>query len=306
MALIAVCWGSVSAEGQLLEKLDFHAVNDFSLVAQGTNNWYYQYGNGTNYEKYSMMVVSNSRWARINDEKNIANFIMNNAMQPSGGSAAWTARVWVAPYDGVVRLGTDGSIRRQKTSSTAPATVRIAHTDSAYHEYTYEGNANGKLWSGSVDAGDTVGIANPYDLEVAVSKGDRLYFEMTSSAVANAELLWTPMVTYIEAASFSADGEAVDSIKEVNKGASVTCEMYDWRIEEPAYVYPVLYDESGRMRAIGQPATFDTDERKAEMAITVPSIGTSNSFDGWRISYIALTGMSGRYYPVTATSLSLK
>ena len=294
-----------------LDKLDFNGVNDFSIEAQGINNWYYQCGNGTSYDSYSSMVISSGRWARLNDSNQITNNIYRDSMQPNAGAYAWTARVWVAPYDGTVNVGINGNLRRGSTASRVEATARIAHTNSEFLEYTYADNTSGKLWSGSVGAGDTVGIANAYNLEVAVKKGDRLYFEVTTSNISNGEVLWNPTVSYIQAVSFSVDGETKDSISEVATGDVITCEIYNKNtITEATDIYLVAYDKLGRLRAIGGATSFDvsnTSNRKAEATISMPSLSEGESYEGWKVGFIALTQMPGRFYPMLpANDLFLK
>ena len=47
-----------------IDKIDYNGVTDYSTEAQGINNWYYQYGNGTNYDQYGMMVLSSGSLKR--------------------------------------------------------------------------------------------------------------------------------------------------------------------------------------------------------------------------------------------------
>lgn len=293
-----------------IEKIEFNAIEDFSITAQGTNNWYYQYGDGENYENYGTMVVSNSRWARLNDGA-IANYILNGTMQPGSGSYLKTARVWVAPYDGIVSVGVKGNIYRLSTKSQAEASVRIAHTDKNFKEYLYEANANGKLWNGTVGAGDTTGVADAYALEVAVSAGDRLYFEVSSANISSAEVIWNPTVSYIQAVNFSVNGEKKNAMSDVLSGDVLTCEVYDkYAITETSNIYLVVYDDMGRVRTIGNAATFDvgdTSDRKTEATVTMPTLSGEQTFKDWKVGFMAFTQTPGRYYSVIpANTLFLK
>jgi len=294
-----------------IDKVDFNGVNDYSLEAQGINNWYYQYGNGTNYDKYGTMIISTGRWARLNDNNQVANNIYRDSMQPNAGSYAWTARVWVAPYDGVVNVGISGNLRRGSNASKAEATARIAHTDKEFKEYTYENNANGKLWTGTIGAGDTIGIENAYNHEITVSKGDRLYFEVSTSNISNGEIVWNPTVSYVQAVSFSVDNEIKDSINEIALGEAITCEVYDKNtITEPTSIFLVAYDELGRVRAMGNAATFDVSDdsiRKSEATVTMPTLNDGESYEGWKVGFMALTQTIGRFYPtIPANTVFLK
>ena len=286
----------VNADG--LEKLSFDSKKDWSMT-QGENSWYYQYTSDGTYSGYKNMTWatkgSNTTYHGSNATGAFVDnfYVKDNAMHIGGGKLK-PARVWVAPYPGVVRVASVGNIRKFNNSAVGEIVyANIVKTDKSQKNEEV-------LWSCGVKQGDNIGNGNTYSFDIEVAKGDRIYFEITAESAANGGVYWETTVDYTQAAYFSKDAKKVTSVNDLTSECKVDCTFFDLKkIDENAKLYMVVYDENGRMRAMSGMSKIEIEsweDRKADISVTMPK--NENGFSGWSIRVFGITDISGRYWPI--------
>ena len=296
---VMLAFSTVSfAEGKEPSKLSFNSKTDWSMT-QGENSWYYQYTIDGTYSGYKNMTWatkgSNTTFHGANDTGAfVDNFYVKENSMHIGGANLKPARVWVAPYPGVVRVASVGNIRKLSTSTLGEIVyANIVKTD--------KNQKNEKvLWSCGIKQGDSIGNDNIYSFDVEVDKGERIYFELSSAGAANGGAYWETTIDYRQAAYFEKDAKQVSSIDELKANDSLKCTFYDLKsIDENAKLYMAVYDENGRMRAMSNVSKIDIEswsERKADITIVMPD--SENGFSGWNVKLFGITDISGRYWPI--------
>lgn len=274
LAASSLCASAAGAGGFALQ---FSASSDFATV-QGEKNWYYQIYRSGEYEDlyYS---ADTGRWMQ---DGTGGTYITAERQHP-GNPGINTARVWEAPIAGVVRLSSTENVR--KTGIGGPGVTA-----------SIKKNGN-TLWSQFIEGTDKIGYS--YSVDVEVNAGDRIYFEVSATGTSYGETGWTPTVNYVQAAEFSANGNAVKSMSEVNKGDTLICTLYDnYTIDEPSAAYLAVYDNEGRLRAVSDRSDFDLKETDGYTEVSVTVDAVAESYEGWSAELIVLTGTDGRFWPI--------
>ena len=183
-----------------------YAAAEFSSV-QGKNQWHYIYQRG------------DSGWSNITDfsstdfngawEASPSQYITAFTMAPascrgSSCSAGGVARVWVAPYRGIVRIRGRVLPAENHTTGGVSAVINLV-----------SGKNVTQLWptpSGrqQIAAADQVGYSTNVD-EVQVLPGEMIRFEVRSNGNSGNPVSWTPSVGYIESGLPSHNEEATSS-----------------------------------------------------------------------------------------------
>lgn len=288
----------VNADG--LEKLSFDSKKDWSMT-QGENSWYYQYTSDGTYSGYKNMTWatkgSNTTYHGSNATGAFVDnfYVKDNAMHIGGGKLK-PARVWVAPYSGVVRVASVGNIRKFNNSTVGETVyANIVKTDKSQKNEEV-------LWSCGVKPGDNIGNGNTYSFDIEVAKGDRIYFEITAASAANGGVYWETTVDYRQAAFFSKSGKQIESTSEIVSENIVDCVFYDLKnIEDDAKLYMVVYDQLGRMRKMSKVTDVDIDsfaDRQASLSVSMPKLAENETYSGWNIKLFGITAISGRYWPI--------
>lgn len=278
------------------EKLVYNSKEDFSSN-QGENCWYYQYTKDGTYTGYQNMdwvkKGSNTAWHGSNDKGYVENFMIKDSMMHLGGGKTKPARVWVAPFSGVVKVESIGNVRKTTIYKGSNVQTSVVKTNSAQKNEQV-------LWTKLIEEGDSIGLGNTYSFDVMVNVGDRIYFEAEGASVANAGIYWDTQVSYKQAVYFESAGKKISNASELASGAKLDCTFYDLKkIDEDTRLYLIAYDEQGRMRAMSNMTKIDVDDfadRKADVSITMP--GSENGFSGWSVRLFGITDISGRYWPM--------
>lgn len=284
---------------------------DYSTV-QGNNGWHYMYRDGGNYSSYVELeyMADGNRWVRINQTTgNVMNFATSATLQARGSSIDnKTAYIWQAPYSGKVTLSAVSNIRMSYKGQKAPIEVGIAHTnannevidyDNEYDNDTNTAN-NDYIWHGVIAASDIVGI-DPYSIDIEVSIGDKIYFEMASIDASSATIVWQPMITYKQAAEYKAEGVKIDSLKGLAENSVVSCEVNTGSALN-AYIHFLVFDNNGRLRVVKAVTDSEITGNTISTSVTLPSFDTKEnetSYEGWRISLFAITKSTDRFYPIS-------
>lgn len=290
----------VVVNAQEFQKLSFDSKKDWSMT-QGENSWYYQYTTDGTYTGYKNMTWatkgSNTTYHGSNATGAFVDnfYVKDNAMHIGGGNLK-SARVWVAPYPGVVRVASAGNIRKLSNSSVGEIIyANIVKTDKSQKNEKV-------LWSCGVKQGDNIGNGNTYSFDIEVDKGDRIYFEISGSSAANGGVYWETTVDYRQAAYFSKSGKQIGSVIELEDENIVDCVFYDQKnIEEDAKLYMVVYDRLGRMRKMSKVTDVDIDsftDRQATLSVSMPKLAENETYSGWNIKLYGITANQGRYWPV--------
>lgn len=281
---------------------------DYSPAAQGASGWFYQYRDGGAYSNYVNLTkaTEGTNWCLYTPSGAVQNFVTAAGMMQAKGTTVdnKTAFVWKAPYSGKVKLTANNNIRMAYgAGQKAPIEAGIAHTNSKYelidykNEYdsdTIKSNDN-YIWWASVAANDKIGV-EPYDINIDVSAGDMLFFEIGSISSTAATIIWDPVIKYLQAANYSVNGESVYEIEDVAEGAYVSVELYNSDASFKAELYSVVYDSSNRLRAV-KPIS----DKNGSTVITMPMYDKNSketSYKGWSIRVFAVTDSEGRFYPV--------
>jgi hypothetical protein len=130
----------------------YNAEAQFSL-SQGTNQWYYKDGNGTN------LVSNGTRWEHSNTATYPYLEIWATGQHP--GTGLDVIRQWVAPSAGTVRITGTASDEDPTASCGDGVTVSIRKNGAA-------------LWTANINNGDTVGTS--FDVSTSVVTSDTIDF----------------------------------------------------------------------------------------------------------------------------------
>lgn len=289
---------SVNASEKEPAKLSFNSVTDWSQT-QGENSWYYQYTMDDTYSGYKDMTWvtkgSNTTYHGTNTSgAYVDNFYVKQSSMHIGGAKLNPARVWIAPYPGVVRIASIGNVRKMSVNSAGEViNANIVKTDRDKKNEEI-------LWTCGIKQGDSIGNGNSYSFDVEVKAGDRIYFEISGASAANGGVVWETTVDYTQAAYFSKDAKKVTSVNDLTSECKVDCTFFDLKkIDENAKLYMVVYDENGRMRAMSGMSKIEIEsweDRKADISVTMPK--NENGFSGWSIRVFGITDISGRYWPI--------
>ena len=289
---------SVNAAEKEPSKVSFNSVLDWS-ENQGENSWYYQYTTDGTYTDYKDMTWvtkgSNTTYHGSNASgAYVDNFYVKQNSMHIGGGNLKPARVWVAPYPGVVRVASIGNVRKTSVHTAGEvikASVVKTDADKKNEEV---------LWTCNVKQGDNIGNGNSYSFDVDVKAGDRIYFETSAASAANGGVIWETKVDYIQVAYFSKDAKKITTTADLTSECRVDCTFYDLKkIDENSKLYMVVYDESGRMRAMSTMSRIEIDSfeyRKADISVIMPM--SESGFSGWSVRLFGITDISGRYWPI--------
>lgn len=281
---------------------------DYSPTTQGANGWFYQYRDGGSYSNYVNLTkaTEGTNWCLYTASGSIQNFVTATGKLQAKGSSVdnKTAFVWKAPYSGKVKLTANNNIRMAYgAGQKAPIEAGIAHTNSKYELIDYQNEYDNDItksndnyiWWASIAENDNIGV-EPYDINIDVSAGDMLFFEIGSVSSTAATVIWDPVIKYLQAADYSVGGESVYEIENVAEGVDVAIELYNRDASFKAELYSMVYDSSNRLRAVKYIA-----DKNGSVVITMPSYDKSSdetSYKGWSIRVFAVTNSTGRFYPV--------
>ncbi|MBE7012131.1 MAG: hypothetical protein E7415_05610 [Ruminococcaceae bacterium] len=291
LILTVVNFVSVSASEV---KLTYLASADWN-ENQGTDGWYSMYSTTKTIGAYENMKWGywENIWKTcyaysVQTGKASVYIATDGLMKPNLGSSV--ARVWVAPMDGTVRLTSNGGVKKNESQAIGcTVKARIVKTDS-------EDKNQSVLWEQSIIGTDNVGVN--YDLTVAVKNGEKLYFELACADTdAYGESRWDPKVEYTRAACVSANGEMVNSAKDINDADTLECMFYDAEaIDKSSVVYLALYDENGTMVDYRNMSVDigSWDTRKAELSL--PVLFGRDSYEGWTAKIFVLVLDENRCY----------
>ncbi len=289
----------------------YNVTSDYRDNVQGNKGWYYAYRDGGDYSQYILLEdeATNTRWVRLNPTTGLVqNFASSTGLQAYGTSVAnKTAFVWEAPYSGVVTLSSASNPRMSYRGQRAPIEIGIAHTDKDYklidydNEYDLDENKNNDdyVWHGVIAASDDVGLA-PYSVELSVSAGDHICFEMGSTSASSATIIWQPTINYTQAAEFQVNGTQVTAIEEVAENSVVDCEINTGSPLD-AYTYLMIYDSNGRLREVKPVTDSEIAGPTISTSVTMPAFDANDnetSYEGWSLSSFAITKVPGRFYPI--------
>lgn len=283
---------------------------DYSSATQGNNGWYYQIRDGGAYSGYYNLTkaTEGTQWNEYTASGAIQRFVSGGGSMQAKGTTVdnKTAFVWKAPYSGKVNLTANGNIHMAYNSGQkAPIEAGIAHTNANYELIDYQNEYDTDavrtnddyIWWYSMPANDKVGIA-PYSIDIEVTRGDMLFFEIGSTSATAATIGWKPVVTYTQAAEYTVSDTAVDAIKNVSESASVAVELYGMPTSTSTYF--MVYDNQNRLRDITAVGASDISGSRINKTITMPSFGTGEeSYEGWRIDTFAVTADTERFYPIS-------
>lgn len=280
-------------------KLSFDSAADWVDGVQGNNCWYYQYTLDSKYTKYT-----NGSWTTKNNTKGfygmnssgtvVDNFyVTQNGMHPGIGEKSKPARVWVAPYSGRVRVYSNGNVRKASKWGGQTVVANIVHTNSKQKDEKL-------LWTANILSGNVIGEGNNYSFDVDVTKGDRIYFEISCASQSNAGVIWQTKLDYLQASYFSVNGAEVSSTEDLTSGSMISCSFYDGGvINEASRLFLAVYDEKGRMRKISDVSSkdfTDNDNRRVDLSVILPE--SSGAYSGWSIKLIGVTASPNEYWPV--------
>ncbi len=275
--LIALTIPTMAAELDL----EYSGSADYSDVAQGTNSWFYQVKKeGKYYDMEYDTALDMLKWRKA--ELASGNYITAKMMHPGSGNVA-TARVWEAPYSGVVTLTPNGNVCKSGIGGDG-ITLRIFKNTEL-------------IWEQFLEGTDNVGYT--YSLRCDVLAGDRVYFEIDGGVLDHyGATIWDPYIKYIQAACFSVGGTKVKSTSDLKNGNVVECTLYDGEknVKGDALMYIVAYDKLGRLRNITAPKTVNLDNSVSRTDIAHITMSGEESFENWKISLHVLTSEAGRYY----------
>ncbi len=260
---------------------EYNYKTDFpSADEQGKDGWHAQYNMGTNYSEFNDMLWDGalSGYA-VNGISGRTAYMTCETMCSGSGTAC--AAVWVSPFAGIARLSSDGNI----ISNGRDISMKIAKTDKT--------KKNGEvLWSSVADAGDESGIN--YSIDVPVAAGDRLYFVSEGGG----ELIWNPSISYIQTTLFANSGKLLTDMLFVNDGDVVDCIFEDGdTIYRDTVFFLAVYDSNNCLRRLTEATNIAAEEwNPRELGMSVNMNFGEESYEGWRISLLALTGECGRYF----------
>lgn len=306
ICLVFVLSSSLIVQASIVANYELTA--DYNSTTQGANGWFYQYRDGGTYSNYVNLTkaTEGTNWCLYTASGSIQNFVTAAGLMQAKGTTVdnKTAFVWKAPYSGKIKLTANNNIRMAYgAGQKAPIEAGIAHTSSNYelidyqNEYdkdTIKSNDN-YIWWTSVAANDKIGV-EPYDINIDVSAGDMLFFEIGSISSSAATIIWDPVIKYLQAVDYSADGESVYAIENVAEGADVAVELYNRDASFKAELYSMVYDSSNRLRVV----KYIADEN-GSVVIAMPMYDRNTdetSYKGWSIRVFAITNSTGRFYPV--------
>ncbi len=282
---------------------------DYSSTTQGAKGWYYRYRDGGTYSDYKDLTkaTEGKNWVVYTASGAVQNFVTAIGEMQAKGSTVdnKTAFVWKAPYSGKINLTANGNVRMAYNSGQkAPIEVGIAHTNSNYELVDYQNEYDSDtvktndnyIWWYSIPANYKVGI-EPYNIDIEVSAGDMLFFEMGSITATAATMVWDPVIKYLQATQYTVGGAGVTEIKDIDEGSAVSIELYN---DTPlsASVYFMVYDYSNRLRDIKNVAG---DSSHINTVLTMPVFDENEaetSYEGWKIKTFAITNSIDRFYPV--------
>lgn len=290
----------------------YRLTSDYSSTTQGANGWYYQYRDGGAYSDYKDLTkaTEGTNWCFYTASGSVQNFVSAGGNMQAKGTTVdnKTAFVWRAPYSGKIKLTSNGNVRMAYSSGQkAPIEVGIAHTNSNYELVDYQNEYDSDtiktndnyIWWYSIPANDKVGI-DPYDVDIEVSAGDMIFFEMGSTSATAATMVWDPVIKYLQAVEYTAGGESITGIKDIDEGADVSIELYsDTSLN--ATVCFMLYDASNRLRGIKTVSGEETSGSRINTVLTMPPFNAGDdeaSYEGWKIKTFAVTNSIDRFYPV--------
>jgi len=291
---------------------NYSLTSNYSTTTQGANGWYYQYRDGGTYSDYKDLTkeTEGTRWVVYTASGAVQNFVTAIGEMQAKGSTVdnKTAFVWKAPYSGKINLTANGNVRMVYNSGQkAPIEAGIAHTNSNYELVDYQNEYDSDtvktndnyIWWYSIPANDKVGI-EPYNIDIEVSAGDMLFFEMGSITATAATMVWDPVIKYLQAAQYTAGGAGVTEIKDIDEGSAVSIELYN---DTPlsASVYFMVYDALNRLRDIDIVTGSETSGSRINTVLTMPAFDANEaetSYEGWKIKTFAITNSIDRFYPV--------
>lgn len=287
-------------------KLSFNSYSDWVADTQGNNCWYYEYTTNGRYTGFKNATWRSKAGTTVgyygsdSSDKIIENFVAAQwGLHPASGASYMVARVWVAPYSGKVRLASVGNVRKGGQWAGKTVNATIAKTDSKKQNEEI-------LWTKAILSADQIGEGNNYSIDVDVKQGDRIYFTVSTEINANGTTLWQTTVDYLQAAYFSSGGKEIKSVTELNEGSTLNCSVYENNvIRKDTKLFLAIYDNNGRMRAIGNTVTSDFSaerEGRADVSVVVPTLAEGESFEGWSVRLIGLVNSESEYWPVSVSN----
>lgn len=253
-------------------KTRYVGTSDFSGV-QGQNQWYYKVKSAGEY--IDLKFDGDAKWSGdlVSSEKYAGTYITKGGSMHPGNNVN-TARVWVAPMSGVVRLTTTDNVKKTNNKGDG-LTAMILKDDKELWKYVLAGT-------------DTTGT--DYLVETEVEAGDEIYFEITTEKVAYCDTHWDPVVTYLQGVRFTSNGKVVTSIKDINN--DLKAEFYDTQINESSGIaYLALYDNQERLRAISDKAELTFKSGSTYSLELSGILKCDEGYDGWRAEIILLTDL---------------
>ena len=149
---------------------------------QGTNQWTYEYWNGSAWWVVTPTYNSSTGYWNFNTGAWIDQF----DIQPDTCTICLTARMWQAPSTGTVTVA--GWVLKNTTGTEVQVGIN--------HNGTWVwGNGSGSSYT--LGANDQVGVAT--NATVSVTEGDYLVFAVgnqSGGTAANAVVSWMPSITY--------------------------------------------------------------------------------------------------------------
>lgn len=286
----------------------YSAIGDYTHDAQGNKGWRYQYRDGGAYSSYVDMTAATegTNWVVYTASGSVQNFISAGGNMQAKGTTVdnKTAFSWQAPYSGVVNLTAGANIAMAyNNGQKAPIEAGIAHTNANFELIDYQNEYDtdsvktndNYIWWYSIQPNDKVGT-EPYNIDIEVSKGDWLFFEIGSTSATAATMVWKPVVTYKQAIEYTSGGTALSSVKDITTdGGTVNIETYS-STSLDANVYLMVYDAQNSLRDI---KTLTQSGTKGTAEITMPLKNASEtSYEGWSIKTFAITNATDRFFPV--------
>ena len=254
----------------------------FSAEGQiADDNWSLQYNKTENYLEYKEMM-----WSAA-DEGYIVRSLSGvgaiaDAKKLSPGDECSVAAVWTAPVSGVVRLTPDGAIA---TADGDTACIKIV-------KMNIENNKEDIIFEATTDD-DT-----NYDINLPVTRGDKLYFEVEKTRSSQTEVLWNPQIDYIQSTIFSIGGKLLINTQNIEEDDTVHCTFKDEKIiSEEAMVMLAVYDDKNCLVDLSEPEYITPDsEGRTEFNISTDISFEAVDYSGWKISLMVITMQDGRYF----------
>lgn len=292
------------------EQLIFNSTEDWKENLQGYKGWTYEYTTDGTFKGYTAMEwttvkTTTAYHGRTAENKILENFRVGQVKMHVGGGKLKAARVWTAPYSGVVRLKSIGNVKRDGycagcTHNPKVIEARIIKTDRNRENEEVLNTIN-------VQPNDNIGANNTYNFDAKVECGDKIYFEVGAESAAHGGVEWATAIEYIQAVHFESDGKKIEKISDLSADDMLKCSLYAKdAVKVPVNTFLVVYDEKGLARAISlSPGSVNPDgwvDKKVDVSIRMPE-ADDGSYDGWNVRFLAFTAEEDRYWPISLSDM---